>query len=154
MIELSSKSIFKDWKIPGAFFIVILITMVSILIPNALAKSQKIETVTDENIKFSIQDVSYKNESGKDKITINFIQEINKGELGEIEGGVELYVNGKQINYSSGTSGDKIDKNKYKGSIEAYPTNKLPNKFTLDIKIYQIGERQGEWFFKMPVTKK
>lgn len=64
-----------------------------------------------------------------------------------------IEVNGKEINFSSGYSGDFITPVKYKGTIDITPTEELPEEFELKMRIDAVGLIPGKWEFKFPVKQ-
>lgn len=130
--------------------LLVFILMFSLVLLTVSAKEDN-NSVTQKDITFTVNDVKVEKENDKEQLTIFFTQKVKQGDIGEIEGGVELYVNDKPINFSSSSEGNFIDPKTYKGTMEILPTEKLPSKFTLDIKIYQIGTQKGEWFFRLPI---
>jgi|GEM_PF-1989529 len=49
------------------------------------------------------------------------------------------------------STNQKVDANLYRGGI-TINTSTLPESFTLDLKIEQIGEKEGSWKFAIPVS--
>lgn len=72
--------------------------------------------------------------------------------LGELEKPT-IEVNGKEINFSSGYSGDFITPQKYKGIMNINPTEELPAEFELKMRIDAVGLVPGKWEFKFPVKQ-
>lgn len=110
--------------------------------------SEKIEkTVTDKNISLTMKDIFFDGT----RLSISYIQEFpNKwGDLGEME----LKVNGKEINFGDGRTGEFLADNQYAGVINIEPTEELPDSFDLSIGLNNIGKVKGNWDFEIPVTK-
>ncbi|WP_148359514.1 DUF4179 domain-containing protein [Peribacillus simplex] len=110
--------------------------------------SEKIEkTVTDNNISLTMKDIFFDGT----RLSISYIQEFpNKWEdLGELE----LKVNGKEINFGDGRTGEFLSDNQYAGVINIEPTVELPDSFDLSIGLNEIGKVKGNWNFEFPVTK-
>ncbi|MFJ7931241.1 DUF4179 domain-containing protein [Peribacillus sp. NPDC096448] len=110
--------------------------------------SEKIEkTVTDKNISLTIKDIFFDGT----RLSISYIQEFpNKwDDLGELE----LKVNGKEINFGDGRTGEFLSDNQYAGVINIEPTEELPDSFDLSIGLNNIGKVKGNWNFEIPVTK-
>lgn len=94
--------------------------------------SEKIEkTVTDKNISLTMKDIFFDGT----RLSISYIQESpNKWEdLGELE----LKVNGKEINFGDGRTGEFLSDNQYAGVINIEPTEELPDSFDLSIGLKQ-----------------
>lgn len=72
--------------------------------------------------------------------------------IGELERPT-IEVNGKEINFSSGYSGDFITPVKYKGTIDITPTEELPEEFELKMRIDAVGLIPGKWEFEFPVKQ-
>lgn len=72
--------------------------------------------------------------------------------IGELER-PNIKVNGKEINFSSSSSGDFITPQKYKGMIDINPTEELPEEFEISIRIDAIGIVPGKWEFNFPVEQ-
>ncbi len=72
--------------------------------------------------------------------------------LGELERPT-IWVNGKEINFSSGSSGEFITPAKYKGTINITPTEELPEEFELKMRIDAVGLIPGKWEFAFPVKQ-
>lgn len=64
-----------------------------------------------------------------------------------------IEVNGKEINFSSGSRGDFITPIKYKGTIDITPTEELPEEFELKMRIDAVGIVPGKWEFAFPVKQ-
>ncbi|MGM0890106.1 MAG: DUF4179 domain-containing protein [Bacillota bacterium] len=110
--------------------------------------SEKIEkTVTDKNISLTMKDIFFDGT----RLSISYIQEFpNKwDDLGELE----LKVNGKEINFGDGRTGEFLSDNQYAGVINIEPTEELPDSFDLSIGLHNIGKVKGNWNFEIPVTK-
>ncbi|WP_313800779.1 DUF4179 domain-containing protein [Cytobacillus sp.] len=64
-----------------------------------------------------------------------------------------IEVNGKEINFSSGYSGEYITPQKYKGIMDIRPTEELPEEFDIKIRIDAVGLIPGKWEFQFPVKQ-
>jgi hypothetical protein len=106
------------------------------------------QTVSNQGISFTVKDVIYDGS----RLSIGYLQESKHG-IEEITGGIELYVDGEPLNAGGGMAGQHIDENQYAGTYSVVPNKALPKSFDLEMKIYQVGEQRGEWFFEFPVTK-
>jgi len=102
------------------------------------------QTVTDQKISLTVQDIFFDGT----RLSLGFIQE-NADMLGELT----LKVNGKEINFGDGRSGEELPDGQYAGVIDIKPTIELPDSFDLSIDINQIGEVKGTWNFEFPVKK-
>lgn len=72
--------------------------------------------------------------------------------LGEIERPT-IEVNGKEINFSSGYSGEFVTPQKFKGIIDITPAEELPVEFDLKMRIDAVGLIPGKWEFSFPVKQ-
>ena len=72
--------------------------------------------------------------------------------IGELERPT-IEVNGEEINFSSGYSGDFVTPQKYKGLIDINPTEELPEEFDIKIRIDAVGLIPGKWEFEFPVKQ-
>ena len=102
------------------------------------------QTVTDQNISLTFQDVFFDGT----RLSLGFIQE-NADMLGELT----LKVNGEEINFADGRSGEGLPDGRYAGVIDIKPTIELPDSFDLSIGINQIGTVKGTWDYEFPVEK-
>lgn len=64
-----------------------------------------------------------------------------------------IEVNGKEINFSSGSSGDFITPQKFKGVLDINQTVELSDEFDIKIKIDAVGLIPGKWEFEFPVKQ-
>ncbi|MFZ3591766.1 DUF4179 domain-containing protein [Bacillus sp. DJP31] len=85
------------------------------------------------------------------RLTFGYTQE-SLIAIGELER-PNIEVNGKEINFSSSSSGDFVTPQKYKGMIDINPTEELPENFDIKIRIDAVGLIPGKWEFKFPVTQ-
>ena len=105
--------------------------------------SKKIDqTVVDQNISLTIQDVFYDGT----RLSISYVQE-TVGMLGELT----LKVDGKEINFGDGRTGEKLPNDQYAGVLDIRTTEELPESFKLSIGVKEIGDVKGEWNFDVPV---
>lgn len=105
--------------------------------------SKKIDqTVVDKDISLTIQDVFYDGT----RLSISYLQD-SQDMLGELT----LKVNGKEINFGDGRTGEKLPNDQYVGVINIRPTEELPKSFKLSIGVKEIGNVKGEWDFTIPV---
>lgn len=105
--------------------------------------SKKIDqTVVDQNISLTIQDVFYDGT----RLSISYVQE-TVGMLGELT----LKVDGKEINFGDGRTGEKLPNDQYAGVLNIHTTEELPESFKLSIGVKEIGDVKGEWNFDVPV---
>lgn len=72
--------------------------------------------------------------------------------IGDIERPTIL-VNGKEINFSSGSSGKYITPSKYEAIMNITPTEELPEEFDIKIIIDAVGLMPGNWEFEFPVKQ-
>lgn len=72
--------------------------------------------------------------------------------IGDIERPTIL-VNGKEINFSSGSSGKYITPSKYEAIMNISPTEELPEEFDMKIIIDAVGLMPGNWEFEFPVKQ-
>lgn len=105
------------------------------------------QTVTDQGIGLTIQDVYYDGT----RLSVGYVQEFTgeRGRLGELQ----LKVNGKEINFGDGRTGKPLSDTQYAGVIDIAPVGELPDSFDLQIGLNEIGDVQGAWNFKIPVSK-
>jgi len=105
--------------------------------------SKKIDqTVVDQNISLTIQDVYYDGT----RLSISYLQD-TVGMLGELT----LKVNGKEINFGDGRTGEKLPNDQYAGVLNIHSTEELPESFKLSIGVKEIGNVKGNWNFDVPV---
>ena len=105
--------------------------------------SKKIDqTVVDQNISLTIQDVFYDGT----RLSISYVQE-TVGMLGELT----LKVDGKEINFGDGRTGEKLPNDQYAGVLNIHTSEELPESFKLSIGVKEIGDVKGEWNFDVPV---
>ncbi|MEH7381020.1 DUF4179 domain-containing protein [Bacillus sp. JJ1533] len=72
--------------------------------------------------------------------------------IGDIERPTIL-VNGKEINFSAGTSGKFITPSKYEVVMDIKPTEDLPEEFEMKVIIDAVGLLPGKWKFEFPVKQ-
>lgn len=85
------------------------------------------------------------------RLTFGYTQE-SLFAIGELERPT-IEVNGKEINFSSSTSGDFVTPQKYKGLMDINPTEELPEEFDIKIRIDAVGLIPGKWEFEFPVKQ-
>ncbi|WP_214484830.1 DUF4179 domain-containing protein [Bacillus sp. SM2101] len=85
------------------------------------------------------------------RLTLGYTQE-SLFTFGELERPT-IEVNGKDINFSTGSSGQFITPQKYQGYIEIQPTEELPEEFEIKLKFDAVGIVPGKWEFKFPVQQ-
>ncbi|WP_313893065.1 DUF4179 domain-containing protein [Psychrobacillus sp.] len=85
------------------------------------------------------------------RLTFGYTQE-SLFAIGELERPT-IEVNGKEINFSSGSSGAFITPQKYKGTMNINPTEDLPEAFDMKIRIDAVGLIPGKWEFEFPVKQ-
>ncbi|MEH7225328.1 DUF4179 domain-containing protein [Bacillus sp. JJ1566] len=72
--------------------------------------------------------------------------------LGDIERPTIL-VNGKEINFSAGTTGKFSNPSKYEIVMDIKPTEDLPEEFDMKVIIDAVGLIPGNWEFEFPVKQ-
>ncbi|MBT2682335.1 DUF4179 domain-containing protein [Bacillus sp. ISL-37] len=105
------------------------------------------QTAKDNGITLTINEVFYDGT----RLTLGYTQE-SLLPLGELERPV-IKVDGKEINFSSGYSGEFLTPQKYKGVIDITPTEELPEEFEMEVRIDAVGLVPGNWSFKFPVKQ-
>jgi hypothetical protein len=85
------------------------------------------------------------------RLTFGYTQE-SLFAIGELERPT-IKVNGQEINFSSGYSGDFVTPQKYKGTIDITPTEELPEAFDMTMTIDAVGLIPGKWEFNFPVKQ-
>ncbi|QED46647.1 DUF4179 domain-containing protein [Cytobacillus dafuensis] len=85
------------------------------------------------------------------RLTLGYTQE-SLFAIGDLERPT-IEVNGKEINFSSGYSGEFITPKKYKGTIDITPTEELPEEFEMKMRIDAVGLIPGKWAFDFPVKQ-
>lgn len=105
------------------------------------------QSAKDNGITLTINEIFYDGT----RLTIGFTQE-SLLPLGEMERPV-IEVDGKEINFSSGSSGEFVTPQKYKGVVDITPTEELPEEFKMKIRIDAVGMVPGNWTFKFPVRQ-
>lgn len=105
------------------------------------------KTAKDNGITLTINEVFYDGT----RLTLGYTQE-SILPLGELERPV-IKVDGREINFSSGYSGEFKTPQKYKGVIDIRPTEELPENFDMKIQIDAVGLVPGDWSFQFPVKQ-
>ncbi len=105
------------------------------------------QSAKDNGITLTMNEVFYDGT----RLTFGYTQEALLA-IGEIERPT-IEVNGKEINFSSGYSGDFITPLKYKGTMDISPTEELPEEFELKMRIDAVGRIPGKWEFVFPVKQ-
>ncbi|WP_375090926.1 DUF4179 domain-containing protein [Peribacillus sp. RS7] len=101
----------------------------------------------DNGITLTINEIFYDGT----RLTFGFTQESLFAD-GQIEHPT-IEVNGKEINFSSGYSGDFVTPQKYKGTMDITPTEELPEEFDMQMRIDAVGLIPGKWEFNFPVKQ-
>jgi hypothetical protein len=105
------------------------------------------QTAKDHGITLTINEVFYDGT----RLAIGYSQD-SLLPLGEVERPV-IEVDGKEINFSSGYSGEYETPQKYRGILDITPSEELPEEFEMTIRIDAVGLIPGEWFFQFPVRQ-
>lgn len=105
------------------------------------------QTAKDNGITLTINEIFYDGT----RLTVGYTQE-SLLPLGELERPV-IKADGKEINFSSGYSGEYITPQKYKGVVDITPTEELPEQFEMKIDFDAVGLVPGNWTFKFPVRQ-
>lgn len=105
------------------------------------------QTSKDNGITLTMNEVFYDGT----RLTFGYTQE-SLFAIGELERPT-IEVNGKEINFSAGYSGEFITPQKYKGMIDIDPTEELPEEFEIKIRIDAVGLIPGKWEFEFPVKQ-
>ncbi|MET3321352.1 UNVERIFIED_ORG: hypothetical protein ABIC97_004455 [Peribacillus simplex] len=85
------------------------------------------------------------------RLTFGYTQE-SLFAIGQIEHPT-IEVNGKEINFISGYSGEFVTPQKYKGTMDITPTEELPEEFDIKLRIDAVGLIPGKWEFNFPVKQ-
>lgn len=105
------------------------------------------QTSKDNGITLTMNEIFYDGT----RLTFGYTQE-SLFTIGELERPT-IEVNGKEINFSSGYSGEFVTPQKYKGVIDINPTEELPEEFDIKIRIDAVGLIPGKWEFEFPVKQ-
>lgn len=105
------------------------------------------QTSKDNGITLTMNEIFYDGT----RLTFGYTQESSFA-IGELERPT-IEVNGKEINFSSGYSGEFITPQKYKGVIDINPTEELPEEFDIKIRVDAVGLIPGKWEFEFPVKQ-
>ncbi|SMQ80870.1 protein of unknown function [Bacillus sp. OV166] len=103
------------------------------------------QTVKNKGITLIMKEVYYDGT----RLSLGFTQE-SFLPLGEVER-PDIEINGKDINFSSGSSGNFISLQKYAGTINITPTEDLPESFMMKLSFSSVGLVKGKWEFEFPV---
>jgi hypothetical protein len=102
---------------------------------------------TDKGITLTINEVFYDGT----RLALGFTHESLLA-IGEMERPA-IYVDGKEINFSSGSSGKFVTPAKYQGILDINPTEELPEEFTMKFSVDAVGLMPGKWEFEFPVKQ-
>jgi hypothetical protein len=105
------------------------------------------QTAKDNGITLTINEVFYDGT----RLTLGYTQE-SLLPLGELERPV-IKADGKEINFSSGYSGEYVTPQKYRGVVDITPTEELPEQFEMKIHFDAVGLVPGNWTFQFPVRQ-
>ncbi|QUG42307.1 DUF4179 domain-containing protein [Psychrobacillus sp. INOP01] len=105
------------------------------------------QSAKDNGISLTMNEIFYDGT----RLTFGYTQE-SLFAIGELER-PNIKVNGKEINFSSSSSGDFVTPQKYKGMMDINPTEELPEEFDISIRIDAIGLVPGKWEFNFPVKQ-
>lgn len=105
------------------------------------------QSTKDSGITLTINEIFYDGT----RLVLGYTQE-SLFAIGELERPT-IEVNGKEINFSSSSSGKFITPQKYKGMIEINPTEELPEEFELSMRIDAVGLIPGTWKFEYNVKQ-
>jgi len=105
------------------------------------------QSTKDNGITLTMNEVFYDGT----RLTFGYTQEALLA-IGQLERPT-IEVNGKEINFSSGSSGDFITPLKYKGTMDITPTEELPEEFELKMRIDAVGLIPGKWEFAFSVKQ-
>src|SRR5690625_578160 len=112
------------------------------------------QTVSDQGITLSITDAYYDGI----QISLSYILKLEQG-IDAVDSLPHINLAHSRANLrsidGSGSGTRKIIDNKhYAGIRSIYPSNKLPDAFYLSLSFDQIGDTEGSWQFRFPVSKK
>ncbi len=105
------------------------------------------KSATDKGITLTINEVFYDGT----RLAFGFTHESLLA-IGEMEKPA-IYADGKEINFSSGSSGEFVTPAKYQGILDINPTEELPEEFTLKFRVDAVGLMPGNWEFEFPVKQ-
>lgn len=105
------------------------------------------QSAKDNGITLTMNEIFYDGT----RLTFGYTQE-SLFAIGELERPT-IEVDGKEINFSSGSFGDFITPQKYKGGININPIEELPKEFDMKVRIDAIGIIPGKWEFEFPVKQ-
>jgi len=108
------------------------------------------QTVTDQGISLTIEDVYYDGT----RLSLSYLQEgtEEKGRIDQL-GELQLFVDGKEINFGDSRTGKQLAETQYAGVINIHTVESLPDSFELKIGVRYIDDVQGSWNFTIPVKK-
>lgn len=101
----------------------------------------------DNGITLTVNEIFYDGT----RLAIGFTQESLLA-IGELERPT-IEVDGKEINFSAGSSGEFRTPQKYSGKIDINPTEELPEEFDIKVKFDAVGVIPGKWEFAFPVKQ-
>lgn len=104
------------------------------------------QTGYDSGIKLTITEVLFDGA----RLSIGYLQESYFGSFQPER--PNIFVNGKEINFSVGYTGKILGPTKVAGVMSIDPTEELPEKFNLEMRIDAVGIIPGNWEFKFPVS--
>ncbi|WP_397540087.1 DUF4179 domain-containing protein [Rummeliibacillus pycnus] len=102
------------------------------------------KTITSNGVSITIKDIIYDGS----RIAFSFTQD-QESEIAPLQ----IEIDNKVINFSESYKGKAIDNGEFEGLIQAFPEEKLPNKFHMVVKIHQIGKTKGDWQFETDMKK-
>lgn len=105
------------------------------------------QTVKDNGVTLTMNEIFYDGS----RLTLGYTQE----SLLPV-GGLErptILVDGKEINFGSGFSGEFVTPGTYKGIINVTLTEELPEEFEMNIVFDAVGLLPGNWEFAFPVKQ-
>lgn len=105
------------------------------------------QTAKDNGITLTINEVFYDGT----RLTLGYTQE-SLLPLGELERPA-IKVDGKEINFSSGYSGEYVTPQRYKGVVDITPTEELPEEFEMNVRIDAVGLVPGYWSYQFSVRQ-
>lgn len=65
----------------------------------------------------------------------------------------DIYINGKNFDFSGPISHKKVGKNKYKGTIGINSVENIPEKFDMKVNIDCLLEQEGQWTIEFPIKE-
>jgi hypothetical protein len=107
------------------------------------------QSVTDHGLTLTISELLYDGS----RLSIGYIIHSEHLPKGFITDKMSLSTDGKDLNFSLGLGGQQVDPTTYVGTMKINTTEDLPESFTLNMKISNIGEIHGKWDFSIPVVQ-